>query len=238
MYPKKVISALPEKSATALASELLDVMGASVLDVGCGAGEFTCFLAECGADMSGIDPNEGRLEKAALLAREDNYEIDFRVGVAESLTFEEDTFDIVTFSNSLHHVPFEAIPIALGEAARVLGDEGLLYVMEPIPSGSNFEVGQPINDETDVRTIAYEALGTACDVLFEMLSETFASAPKRYRDFEDFRIKSLARNPQRTELFDQHQAEMTARFDRLAEPAVGGFILDAAVRVNLLRKVG
>ena len=89
-----------------------------------------------------------------------------------------------------------------------------------------------------MRTIAYEALGTACDGLFEMLSETFASTPKRYRDFEDFRIKSLARNPQRAESFDQHQAEMTARFDRLAEPAVGGFILDAAIRVNLLRKVG
>ena len=123
-------------------------------------------------------------------------------------------------------------------SARVLGDEGLLYVMEPIPKGSNFEVGQPINDETDVRTIAYEALGTACDGLFGMLSETFASTPKRYRDFEDFRIKSLARNPQRRESFDQHEAEMSARFDRLAEAAVGGFILDAAVRVNLLRKVG
>jgi len=238
MYPEKAISALPEKSVTALAAELLDVMGASVLDVGCGPGAFTCFLAECGADMSGIDPNEDRLEKAALLAREDSYEIDFRVGVAEDLPFEDDTFDIVAFSNSLHHVPVGVIPKALEEAARVLGDDGLLYVMEPIPSGGYFEVCQPMNDETDVRTIAYEALGVICKGPFEALSETFASTPKRYRNFDDFREKSLARNPQRTELFEQHQAEIAARFDKLAEEAVGGFILAAAVRVNLLRKVG
>ncbi len=95
-----------------------------------------------------------------------------------------------------------------------------------------------MNDETDVRTVAYEAVKFAGNGPFEEISETFASTPKRYRDFEAYRTNSLARNPQRTELFDQNRAEIEGRFDRLAVSAVGGFILKAAMRVNLLRKVG
>ena len=238
MYPQQEFSVIPEKSATAMAASLLPLAGAVVLDVGCGAGALTCFLAECGAEASGIDPNEARIAAAREQAREEELEATFYEGVAEALPFEDGEFDIVIFSNSLHHVPVDAIPAALAEAGRVLCEEGLLYVMEPVPSGAYFEVCRPVNDETDIRTVAYEAVKALVGNGFEELQEVFSSTPKRYRDLADFLDKQLARNPQRAELYEQHAREVASRFEEKAKSAVGGVVLDAAIRVNLSRKAG
>jgi ubiquinone/menaquinone biosynthesis C-methylase UbiE len=238
MYPGKEINALPEKTVTALAAELLTLKGAAVLDVGCGVGTFTCFLAECGARVSGIDPNEARIESARMTASEKGLDIDFRVGVGESLPFEDGAFDIVIYSNSLHHVPAEVLPKALKESARVLTGEGVLYVMEPVPSGPSFEVSQPVTDERDIRTYAYDLVCSLDGGSFERMQEIFASTPKGYRDFEDYLRKNLTRNPQRAALFDEHHDELERRFISLGRAVADGIVLDAAVRLNVLRKAG
>ncbi|HAA92540.1 MAG TPA: class I SAM-dependent methyltransferase [Rhodospirillaceae bacterium] len=236
MYPDQEISKIPEKSATATAAALLPLSGAVVLDVGCGMGALTCFLAECGAEASGIDPNEARIATAREQARDEELEVTFYEGVGEALPFEDGEFDIVIFSNSLHHVPTDQIPTALAEAHRVLCEEGLLYVMEPVPGGSYFDVGRPINDETDIRTNAYEQVKALGGNGFIELKEVFSSTPRRYRDFSDFRQKYLARNSHRADLFAGQAGEMEKLFDQLATPATGGFVLDGAIRVNLLQK--
>jgi len=146
MFPKKKLSQLPEKSAADLATELLPLSGANTLDVGCGRGEFTCFLSDRGAIVSGIDPNSDRISVASAHAHSVGLSVGFYEGFAQSLPFANDAFDIVIFSNSLHHVDNEMIPKALAEAERVLSKMGFLYIMEPVPSGGYFNTAQPVGE--------------------------------------------------------------------------------------------
>ena len=183
MYPKNKFSQLTEKSATDLAAELLPLSGANTLDVGCGRGEFSCYLSGHGANVSGIDPNPDRISAASAQARSKGLRVDFCEGFAENLPFVNDEFDIVIFSNSLHHVDIEMIPKALTEAERVLSQLGFLYIMEPVPSGGYFNTAQPVIDETHIRSVAYDKMQGLDGNFFSPVQQVFVSTPKMYCGF-------------------------------------------------------
>ena len=64
-------------------------------------------------------------------------EIDFRVGVIESLPFPDRTFDAVTSSLMMHHLPEHLRVKGLAEIQRVLKPAGRLLIadmMRPSPS--------------------------------------------------------------------------------------------------------
>lgn len=68
--------------------------GASVLDVGCGAGRVSHLLEKRGFDVTGIDPSEPLVERA----RSRFPEIDFRVGDIADSDIPSEEFDYVVFS--------------------------------------------------------------------------------------------------------------------------------------------
>jgi SAM-dependent methyltransferase len=87
--------------------------GSSVLDVGCGSGEFLALLLERGMQAAGCDPSSGMVD----LARARCPRADIRVAAWESLPWPDDAFDLVTATNTLQ---FADDPLAaLTEAARV-----------------------------------------------------------------------------------------------------------------------
>ena len=86
--------------------------GTDLLDVGCGSGLACELAADRGARVSGLDASPGLLE----IARERVPEGDFRVGDMLALPWADDTFDVVTFFNSIFFTEQEA---ALREAGRV-----------------------------------------------------------------------------------------------------------------------
>ncbi len=86
--------------------------GTELLDVGCGSGLACELAARRGARVSGLDASPGLLE----IARERVPEGDFRLGDMQALPWENDTFDVVTFFNSIFFADQEA---ALREAGRV-----------------------------------------------------------------------------------------------------------------------
>jgi len=69
--------------------------GMSVLDVGCGTGNFSMKLAEMGCVVTGIDGSEAMLKVARGKAAEKNMSISYLQMDATELTFEEGTFDAV-----------------------------------------------------------------------------------------------------------------------------------------------
>jgi SAM-dependent methyltransferase len=79
--------AAPAREALARAAGI--EAGASVLDVGCGSGEFCELAAARGARVSGIDAAEGMVE----FARRKLPGADLRVGPIEELPWPEDSFD-------------------------------------------------------------------------------------------------------------------------------------------------
>ncbi|SLM98339.1 Methyltransferase domain-containing protein [Brevibacterium sp. Mu109] len=106
-----------------------DVVKQQVLEVGCGAGQCSRWLAEHGALATGVDLSSGMLEQASRLQREQPLADDavpptFLQADARSLPFPSGSFDIA-FS-SYGALPFvKDAESVLAEAARVLRPGGL-----------------------------------------------------------------------------------------------------------------
>ena len=106
--------------------------GERFLDVGTGTGWTARRLAARGAQVVGVDIGQGVIDAAKTLAPD----IDFRVGDAEALAFEDSAFDGVT---STFGVMFAARPeAAAAELARVCRKGGRLGLATWTP-GSTIE---------------------------------------------------------------------------------------------------
>jgi ubiquinone/menaquinone biosynthesis C-methylase UbiE len=102
---------------------------ARVLDVGCQTGALACVLAERGATVTGVEPEDWVLEAARLRAEGWGVEATFRTAAGESLPFEDRAFDVVTFVDVIEHC--RDADACLREIARVLAPGGLAYVYGP-----------------------------------------------------------------------------------------------------------
>lgn len=113
--------------------------GDSVLDVGCGTGEVT-LLAKTRAKngkVYGIDPAPEMITVARKKAAHKKLDIDFRVGVIESLPFPDASIDVVTSSLMMHHLPEDLKVRGLAEIYRVLKPGGRLLIADFMrPTGS------------------------------------------------------------------------------------------------------
>jgi ubiquinone/menaquinone biosynthesis C-methylase UbiE len=96
--------------------------GDAVLDVGCGTGEVTLLAKIRAKDgkVYGIDPAPEMISVARNKAARRSLDIDFRVGVIESLPFPDSSMDVVTSSLMMHHLPEELKVRGLAEIYRVL----------------------------------------------------------------------------------------------------------------------
>jgi ubiquinone/menaquinone biosynthesis C-methylase UbiE len=116
--------------------------GEVVLDVGCGTGAVTIPAKERVGNNGiavGIDPDPAMISMARRKAKRKDLEIDFRVGVIESLPFPDETFDVVTSSLMMHHLPEHLRSKGLAETFRVLKPGGRILIAEMRrPTGSGF----------------------------------------------------------------------------------------------------
>ena len=144
------------RSNETVLNEVLQLNGLKIVDIGSGAGEKVRYMTRQGASVTGLECGELQLRKARSFPPEGD-EV-YLEGVGQEQPFEDESFDVVTFFNSLHHVPVEHMAGALAEAARVVKPAGTVYVGEPIASGRGFELHAPIDDETSVRSCAYDAI--------------------------------------------------------------------------------
>jgi len=107
--------------------------GEKVLDVGCGTGGVTIpakrRVGKTG-EASGIDPAPEMIAVARKKAARAGLEIEFRVGVIESLPYANGTFDVVTSSLMMHHLPHELQVQGLAEIQRVLKPGGRLLIAD------------------------------------------------------------------------------------------------------------
>src|SRR5215217_8033629 len=69
--------------------------GMDVLDVGCGTGNATIPAAKVGARVTGLDASPGLIAIARELGADALVEVDWVVGDAQALPFEDDSFDRV-----------------------------------------------------------------------------------------------------------------------------------------------
>lgn len=116
--------------------------GEKVLDVGCGTGGVTIparLRVGKNGMVAGIDPASDMIAIARQKANRSGLEIDFRVGVIESLPFPEATFDAVTSSLMMHHLPEKLRVQGLAEIWRTLKPGGRILIVDmKRPNGSAF----------------------------------------------------------------------------------------------------
>jgi SAM-dependent methyltransferase len=129
---------------------------ARVLDLGCGAGHASFALARGGArQITAYDPSSEMLAVVAQEAATRGHAgIETRVGVAEILPFESNTFDLVVSRYSAHH--WASVPRALAECARVTRRGGRLVVIdviapEPPLLDTSLQVIEFLRDASHVR---------------------------------------------------------------------------------------
>lgn len=108
------------------------VQDKDVLDVGCGTGAVSRRLVENGAQVWGLDFSPGMLTAARELSQ-GKERLTFVEGSADSLPFEDNSFDYVTNAFSFHHYP-DAMD-ALGEMRRVLKPGGEVYLCDATRNG-------------------------------------------------------------------------------------------------------
>lgn len=102
-------------------SELvLSTGGAETLEIGCGPGRITAFLAALGLTPTGLDISPGMIAMA-----ERHYpNLDFILGSMTSLPYADDSFVGVVAWYSIIHIPDEHLDTVFAEAARILAPGG------------------------------------------------------------------------------------------------------------------
>ncbi|MHA2283471.1 MAG: class I SAM-dependent methyltransferase [Promethearchaeota archaeon] len=94
-----------------------------ILDIPCGTGRLSVFLAEKGFQVDGGDISEAMIEQANLKLENSflKKQIKFNIADAESLPFSDSSFDIVVSLRFFGHLPPEIRKNILKEFARVTG---------------------------------------------------------------------------------------------------------------------
>lgn len=103
-----------------------DIKVQNILDVGTGTGDFLAVLKKAlpKSKITGIDPNNESIKEATNLFPD----VTFKNMNAERLNFQDNTFDLVSISMALHHLP--EIEKAFSEMLRVLKPGGWIVVSE------------------------------------------------------------------------------------------------------------
>lgn len=92
------------KFQKALESLPFPIKGLSVLDICCGSGMFSEFYAKKGAEVTGIDISDDCINRAKIRAERYGFSANFQIGDSENLPFPDNSFDIVSVHDGLHHL--------------------------------------------------------------------------------------------------------------------------------------
>ena len=105
------------------------VKGKRVLDAACGEGYGSFFLASFAESVTGMDIDQGVIEKAKSKYIRDN--LSYAASSVELLPFESNSFDIVVSFETIEHVDEIIQHSFLEEVKRVLTPDGILIISTP-----------------------------------------------------------------------------------------------------------
>jgi ubiquinone/menaquinone biosynthesis C-methylase UbiE len=106
--------------------------GEKVLDVGCGTGTLAIAIKpRVGAgEVHGIDASPEMIQVAKEKSAKDGSDIDFRGALIEAIPFPDASFDLVTSSLMLHHLPDNLKAKGFLQIRRVLKPGGRFMAMD------------------------------------------------------------------------------------------------------------
>lgn len=121
--------------------------GRSILDLGCGAGRHTQYLAADGFTVSGFDASKTGLEFTRKRLEANGLQADLRQGDMECLPYPDKTFDGLISIHVIFHNTLAGMQRTLAEIRRVLKPGGLALVT--FQSKRSWRYGRGIRIEED-----------------------------------------------------------------------------------------
>lgn len=94
--------------------------GEKALDIGCGGGWESIFLAQCGYQVTGVDISNNAIALAKKRAEEAGVKVDFRQGNALTLPVEDESIDFANDRGCFHVLSVEDREAYVKEVQRVL----------------------------------------------------------------------------------------------------------------------
>lgn len=129
-----------------------DLFGAEnaayVLDLGCGMGRHSIYLAKRGFNVTASDISEKGIEITRIKATEENLEITTVCSDMRDLPFVDNSFDAVLCIWTSGHGNLDDIKKHAEEMLRIVKPNGLIFVDYPSKRDSLYGVGTEIDKDT------------------------------------------------------------------------------------------
>jgi len=104
-----------------------DLSGKHALDLGCGEGRYSLFLAKNGCRVTAVDRSEAGVQKLQTTAEIQHLDISPRIMDIEAFDFGDDRYDIIVAATILDHLD-DALRARIAEGiASALSHGGILY---------------------------------------------------------------------------------------------------------------
>lgn len=100
------------------------------LEIGCGTGKNTYFLAQISETLHAVDFSEGMLEKARAKVLAQNVQFT-QMDISQRWNFEDRSFDLIVCNLVLEHI--QDLAFVFSEAARTLQPKGRFFINELHP---------------------------------------------------------------------------------------------------------
>ena len=127
-----LMDAMPERGFAPWRKKLWSkVQGRRVLEVGVGTGKNMDYYPP-GIEVTGVDLTPGMLDQARVKAAKLNVNVDLRLGDAQSLEFEDDTFDAAVATCVFCSVPDPILGVK--ELGRVVKPGGQIILLDHVRS--------------------------------------------------------------------------------------------------------
>lgn len=100
-----------------------------VLDLGCGSGRHTVYLAKRDFDVHGFDIAKEGVKIARDWLKKENLKAHLKVGdIYRTLPYKDNFFDAIISTQALHHERIEVIRELIKEMERILKPKGFIFV--------------------------------------------------------------------------------------------------------------
>ncbi len=189
--------------ADALTPDYVPKMGRA-LELGCGAGDLTLWLAAQGYDTYGVDIAPTAIAWAHEKAQARGLDVDFRVGdVRDLATFPDDFMDVVVDGHCFHCIIREDRGKFLTAARRVLKPGGVFHI--------STMCGDPVDE---IAKTNYDSV-TRCAVYGDIATRYFGLPEEIRAEVQEADFRLLSWNVKTScSPFDQHLLQISAAKDR------------------------